>query len=97
MLQTFDHEQLKIFINALKSAIENGENEKAIKAQETLDNYIHLTCGNKEYPQSKKTLQEAKYLIDNLSIYATEKKLNIGKEIIQKKQNAKAIAKYRSV
>jgi hypothetical protein len=93
----YDDAKLQKYFAALKQAIESGNDQVVFKVHSQLDNYIRVICENDNLRPSAAKLQTLKNSIDDLSILAANKKQSIGLKSRQQKQNAKAIAKYRSV
>ncbi len=97
MTNEYDDAKLQKYFAALKQAIESDNDQVAFEVHQKLDNYIRILCENENLRPSAAKLQALKNSVDDLSIMAANKKQSIGLKSRQQKQNAKAIAKYRSV
>jgi len=97
MENTFNDKKLNNLVISLQTAVNDVNELQIIESHNTLDNYIKLICQKQSTRPSNPELEKLKQLIDAAIIKLSQLKLNLSKRIIKQKQNAKAIAKYRSI
>jgi len=97
MENTFNDKKLNNLVISLQTAVNDVNELQIIESHNALDNYIKLICQKQSTRPSNPELEKLKQLIDAAIIKLSQLKLNLSKRIIKQKQNAKAIAKYRSI